>query len=269
MVKIRPFFIEGDLMSIIIIGVGGASGSGKTSVAVQLFNYYGPDKCTIISSDNYYKGKGSSPLEKRHEINFDHPDSIDFELLASHLRLLKLNHAVRIPTYDFSTSSRKEETLLITPKQIIIVEGILVLHPKEITDLLDTKIFVNAEPDICFIRRLERDMKDRGRTPTDVILQYKKTVKPMFEQFVGPCMDDADLVLENSTESSIGEKGVPFDMKPVTDFVSLSIAGPKYKAQQRFKLFSSSSSEVFSSSSSEDDIPSTFVNGKIAPLTLY
>ncbi|KTC66325.1 uridine kinase (plasmid) [Legionella adelaidensis] len=214
-------------MRIFVIGVAGASGSGKTTIAHKMCEHYGAD-CTIISSDNYYKGLGDFPLTQRHEFNFDHPNSIDFGLLADHLRRLKSGESVEIPLYDFETSSRRSETLTIEPTRIIIVEGILVLHPEELKRLFDATIFVNTSLDLCFIRRFQRDTSQRGRSPQDVIDQYLQTVRPMCEQFVIPCLQGATLILNND---------VKMDATPAIELVGSIIEGPQPISQQRFRLF--------------------------------
>ena len=190
-------------MNTNIIAIAGASGSGKTTIANEILKPYTSDQCTIISSDNYYKDLSHLSAEERDNINFDHPDSIDFQLLAAHINLLKQGKAVDIPTYDFATHMRQEQTLSIAPKPIIIIEGILILHPTCLKASYDIKLFVNTDQDICFIRRLERDVAERGRTMEQVIAQYQKHVKPMYEQFVAPCKHFANLVINNTTSFDI------------------------------------------------------------------
>ena len=224
-------------MKIKIIGVAGPSGSGKTTIAEDIHNHYGSEHCVTISSDNYYKDLGHISAEERPLINFDHPDSIDFELLANHIALLKQEQTVAIPTYDFTTHSRTEKTLTISPKPIIIVEGILALHPECLTSLYDTKIFVDTDPDICIIRRLERDVSERGRSMEQVIAQYKRHVKPMYEQFVAPCKDHANIVIENTDDHCATHEGVRFDISPLIAYLT---PASKATAPIRFNLFSKS-----------------------------
>jgi uridine kinase len=219
-------------MNITVIGVAGPSGSGKTTIANEIHEHYGSERCVTISSDNYYKDLSHLSAAEREKINFDHPDSIDFELLGQHLMLLKQEQMVEIPMYDFTTHSRTQQTLTISPKSIIIVEGILVLHPEFLVRLYDTKIFVHTDSDICFIRRLERDISERARTTENVIAQYKRDVKPMYDQFVAPCEARADIVIENSDDHFATHDGVRFDIAPVVACLSGE------STVNRFKLFS-------------------------------
>ena len=193
-------------MKTTIIAVSGPSGSGKTTIAREIDRHYGSDQCQIISSDNYYKDLRHLSTEERNNVNFDHPDSIDFELLAQHLQLLKRGKSIDMPIYDFATHTRQEQTLRVDPKAMIIIEGILILHPACLTSLYDTKLFVDTDSDMCLMRRLKRDMSERGRSMEDVFAQYTTHVKPMFEAFVAPCKAFADLVIHNTTS---------FDMAPL------------------------------------------------------
>ncbi|MFC3908334.1 uridine kinase [Legionella dresdenensis] len=223
-------------MQVTIIGIAGASGSGKTTIAKELCAHYGEENCTIISADNYYKGlslEGIPPEEQR-DVNWDHPDRIDFQLLAEHLSKLKSNETIQIPLYDFKTSSRMEETKEVKPKKFIIVEGILVLHPNCLAKLFNTKIFVKTDSDLCFIRRLERDTEERGFTPAEVVKQYKKSVKPMYKEYVKPSKKRADLIVENNKDFT---EHLHFDMTPITQAVEQ--AGT-HKKQKRYELFSKS-----------------------------
>lgn len=229
-------------MTVTVIGIGGASGSGKTTVAEELAAYYGPENCNLISIDRYYKNSSHIPLEER---NYDHPDSLDLELLARHLAFLKNENedenaekTVSIPTYDFNTHSRTEEVKKVSRKPIIIIEGILALHPKFLTDLYDTKIFVSTDLDICLARRIERDMKTRGRDPLDIIEQYKRDVRPMYKQYVAPCEDIADIIIENSDDNFKTPKGVSFDISELTKDLEAK-AKTKVEPPLRYKLFSS------------------------------
>ena len=151
--------------------------------------------------------------EERKKVNFDHPDSIDFDLLTSHLEALKKGQSVEIPTYDFSTHTRTKTTIHIDAKPVIIVEGILVLSPEKLAALFDFKMFVKTDLDLCLMRRIQRDVKERGRTMEGVIEQYKETVRPMFEIFVQPTAKKADLIVKNNLN------GLDIDMTPIIDFL--------------------------------------------------
>lgn len=227
-------------MKIKIIGVAGPSGSGKTTIAKEIHAHYGSQHCVTISSDNYYNDLRHISVEKRHLINFDHPDSIDFKLLAEHVALLKEGQTIAIPTYDFTTHARTEETLTISPKPIIIVEGILAQHPDFLACLYDTKIFVDTDPDICFIRRLERDTSERGRTMQQVITQYKRDVKPMYEQFVAPCRNRADIIIENSNNHCETSDGVRFEITELINYLSIRDKRTQTSAKVTLGLFAKS-----------------------------
>jgi uridine kinase len=233
-VMMPHFFGRGIRMKITVIGVAGPSGSGKTTIAKEIHEHYGSENCITISSDNYYQDLRHIPVEERRFLNFDHPNSIDFELLAQHLALLKQGQTVEIPTYDFTAHSRTEQTITVAPKSIIIVEGILAQHPEFLACLYDTKIFVDTDADICFIRRLERDVKERGRTMSQVIAQYKRDVKPMYEQFVAPCKNRANIIIENSDDNFATPEGVRFDISPLITYLTDE---SKANTQVRFKLF--------------------------------
>src|SRR3990167_6017301 len=224
-------------MKITVIGVAGPSGSGKTTIAREIHTHYKEENCLTISSDNYYKDLSHLTFEERQAIYFDHPDSIDFELLAVHIARLTQEQSVAIPTYDFSTHSRTERTLLVHPKPILIIEGILVHHPAYLARLYHIKIFVDTDPDICFIRRLERDVSERGRTMAQVITQYKRDVKPMYEQFVLPCRDRAEIIIENSSDTIATPAGVQFDIHPLITHLD---SETRSSGQARFRLFAHS-----------------------------
>lgn len=197
----------------LFVGMAGPSGAGKTTVAKKIQEHYGDDSCVIISSDNYYKDLRHLPREERSKVNFDHPDSIDFDLLTIHLNTLKMGLPVDIPTYDFSTHSRCNGTKRIDPKSIIIVEGILVLFPEKLAALFDIKAFVKTDLDLCLIRRIQRDVRERARTVDSVIEQYKATVRPMYVEFVEPTSKTADLIVKNNLD------GLDIDIAPVIEFL--------------------------------------------------
>jgi uridine kinase len=182
-----------------IIAIAGASGSGKTTLSKALLSFYGEQHCEIISADNYYKDLSHLTAEQKNIVNFDHPDTIDFALLSEHLLKLKNNSSTHIPIYDFKTHTRTQNTLTLHPKKMVIIEGILVLHAPELAKLIDVKIFVKAHSDLALIRRIERDKEERGRKLSHGILQYKNTVRLMFEKFVHPSQASADIIVKNNS----------------------------------------------------------------------
>lgn len=181
--------------SPLVIGIAGGSGSGKTTLASLIIERVGKDKIAFLPHDAYYKDLSELPLNQRASINFDHPDSLDTNLLIKHILALKDNNRVDIPIYDFKTHSRTGKTIHIPPKPVIMVEGILIFGEPELRILLDVKIFVDTDPDIRFIRRLERDINERGRTTDSVVHQYLSTVRPMHLEFVEPSKRYADIIV--------------------------------------------------------------------------
>ncbi|MGN0010845.1 MAG: uridine kinase, partial [Marinilabiliaceae bacterium] len=168
---------------MLIIGVAGGSGSGKTTVVNKIVGGMDPKRVAVISQDNYYNDNRDLTLEQRRKINFDHPDAIEFPLLISHLRQLREGRPVNIPTYSFVVSTRLDETVRVEPRDVIIVEGILVLAIPELRDLMNIKVFVDADADDRLARRILRDVAERGRELTNVLHHYETTVKPMHLQF--------------------------------------------------------------------------------------
>jgi uridine kinase len=186
-----------------MIGIAGGTGSGKTTVARAIQDRVGKERIEWISHDSYYRNfEGLSP-EERHHINFDHPDSLETELLARHLDVLAKGAAVEVPIYDFTTHSRKDDTQRVEPRRVIIVEGILVLAEPELRKRIDIKLFVDTPADIRFMRRLVRDIKTRGRSMEAVIEQYTTTVRPMHEEFVEPSKRYADLIIPEGGENLV------------------------------------------------------------------
>lgn len=181
-------------MDRIIIGIAGGTGSGKTTVAKKLYQAFQKD-AVILSHDYYYKPHNDLSLEERRKLNYDHPDSLDTALLVEHLTDLKKGKSIMHPTYDFSNHSRSEIWERTDSAKLIIVEGILIFTEKALCDLCDIRLFVDTDADVRFIRRLRRDVRERGRTMESVISQYLKTVKPMHEQFVEPSKAKADLII--------------------------------------------------------------------------
>lgn len=177
----------------LIIGIAGPSAGGKTTVTKKIKEEFG-DKVEVLSFDDYYNNLSHLKFEERLHENFDHPDAFDTKLLINHLNKLIDGESINRPVYDFTAYTRLDETVLIVPKQIIVIEGLFALLHQEIRELLDIKIFVETDPDVCFIRRLKRDIRDRGRTQESVIEQYISTVKPMREAFIDPTKKYADIV---------------------------------------------------------------------------
>ncbi|ABY69400.1 uridine kinase [Actinobacillus pleuropneumoniae] len=191
----------------IVIAIAGASASGKSLIASTIYKELkeelNSDDIGIISEDAYYKDQTHLTMEERVKTNYDHPNSMDHHLLVEHLRQLKQGEAIEIPEYDYSEHNRKTTTKNFTPKKIIILEGILLLTDEEIRNEINVSIFVDAPLDICFIRRLQRDMLERGRTMDSVIAQYRKTVRPMFLQFIEPSKQYADIIVPKGGKNRI------------------------------------------------------------------
>ena len=185
---------EGPTQSI-IIGVAGGSGSGKTTVAEAILDRVGRDQIAYLQHDSYYRDRSDVPLEERANANFDHPDSLESELLAQHLSSLKAGDAVEVPTYDFTSHTRKTDTVRVEPRKVALVEGILIFAERVLRELMDIKIFVDTDADVRFIRRLQRDMAERDRTVESVIRQYTETVRPMHLEFVEPSKRYADVII--------------------------------------------------------------------------
>lgn len=187
----------------VIIGIAGGTGSGKTTVARAIYDRVGRDRIEWIAHDSYYRNFDALTPEERARINFDHPDSLETELLVRHLDVLAKGSSVDIPLYDFATHSRKSETQRIEPRRVIIVEGILVLAEAELRKRIDIKLFVDTPADIRFVRRLVRDIQSRGRSLDSVVQQYMTTVRPMHEEFVEPSKRYADLIIPEGGENQV------------------------------------------------------------------
>ncbi len=179
----------------IVVGVAGGSGSGKTTIAQTIYSQLGPENVAYIPHDAYYHDLSHLPFEERARRNFDHPDSLDTALLVEHIKQLKQGQPVEIPVYDFATHTRRPETRHVEPRPIILVEGILVFVEPALRDLMDIKIFVDTDADLRFIRRLLRDINERGRTMESVIEQYLSTVRAMHLEFVEPSKRYADIII--------------------------------------------------------------------------
>lgn len=179
----------------IIIGIAGASASGKSLLANTIVNELGSDQVVVISEDSYYKDHSNIPFEERAKINYDHPNSMDHELLFNHLQQLQEGKSVNIPIYNHSLHAREDSTRKIGQHSIIVLEGILLFVDQKLREMMDIRIFMEASLDICLMRRLKRDIKDRGRSLESVLKQYEETVRPMFLQFIEPTKRYADLIV--------------------------------------------------------------------------
>jgi uridine kinase len=185
----------GDTRRPIIIGVAGGSGSGKTTVVRAITRSLGSDQVAVIHHDSYYRDTSHLTPEERRQINYDHPDSLETSLLVQHLAELRQGRAVAVPVYDFAEHSRLERRELVEPRKVIIVDGLLILWDRELRELMDIKVYVDTDADLRFIRRLERDISERGRSAESVIRQYTHTVRPMHLEFVEPSKRYADIIL--------------------------------------------------------------------------
>ena len=182
-------------MALFVIGVAGGSGSGKTTVVRRIVDSLGPEHVTLLDHDRYYRDRNDLRLEERAALNYDHPDALETDLLVQHVRELKSGRSVNVPQYDFTRHARLTETETFQPRRALIVEGILVFTDAALRDLMDIKVFVDTDSDTRFIRRLQRDVADRGRTMDSVIDQYQSTVKPMHLEFVEPSKRYADVII--------------------------------------------------------------------------
>ena len=182
-------------MSSFVIGVAGGSGSGKTTVVRRIVDSLGPEHVTLLDHDRYYRDRNDLRLEERAALNYDHPDSLETDLMVQHMRRLKAGQAVEAPRYDFTRHARLTEKDTVQPRRALIVEGILILTDAALRELMDIKVFVDTDSDTRFIRRLQRDVAERGRTMESVIDQYQSTVKPMHREFVEPSKRYADVII--------------------------------------------------------------------------
>ena len=190
------------MSEVIVIGIAGGTGSGKTTITRKIIQRFGDDVC-VVHHDSYYKAHHDMPFEERCRLNYDHPNAFDTDLLIEAVRELKAGRAVSCPVYDYSIHDRSDETVTVTPAKVVIVEGILIYENKELCDLMDIKIFVDADADERILRRIIRDVRDRGRSLDSVITQYLTTVKPMHEQFVEPSKKNADIIIPRGGHNSV------------------------------------------------------------------
>ena len=186
-----------------IIGIAGGTGSGKTTVVRKIKERLPMEEVGIISQDSYYKDSSHIPPEERQKINFDEPAAFDWDLLITHLKALKAGKAVEMPTYDYITSTRQKETVHFTPKEVVLVEGILVLSDRRLGHMLDIKVFVDADSDDRLIRVISRDCIERGRTPQSVIDRYEKVLKPMHQQHIEPAKRYADIIVPQGGHNEV------------------------------------------------------------------
>jgi uridine kinase len=188
---------------MLIIGIAGGTGSGKTTVVQQIIDQLPECDVAVISQDSYYKDTSHLTMEDRVQINFDHPNSIDFALLEQHLKDLKAGKSIDQPVYSFIDHNRTGETLKTEPKRVIIVEGILILTHLEVRDLFDIKIYVHADSDERLIRRLKRDIAERGRNLEEVLTRYQTTLKPMHQEFIDPTKEFADIIIPTNRYNTV------------------------------------------------------------------
>ncbi len=188
---------------MLVIGIAGGTGSGKTTVVNQIINELPENEVCVISQDSYYKSTDSLTYEERIKINFDHPRAIDFELLEKHITELKKGEIIQQPVYSFVTHNRTKDYIETHPRKVVIIEGILIFNNKKLLDLFDIKIFVHADADERLIRRVRRDIKERGRDIDEVLDRYKNTLKPMHQQFIEPTKSFADIIIPNDRYNTV------------------------------------------------------------------
>lgn len=188
---------------MLIIGIAGGTGSGKTTVVNQILHELPPDEVCVISQDSYYKETVDLSYEDRTKINFDHPNAIDFDLLVEHVAELRKGNVIEQPVYSFIAHNRTKDTHKTHPKNVIIVEGILIFNSKALRDLFDIKVFVHADADERLIRRVRRDIEERGRDINEVLGRYQSTLKPMHQQFIEPSKTFADIIIPNDRYNTV------------------------------------------------------------------
>ena len=187
---------------VMVIGIAGGTGSGKTTITRKLMQRFGHE-VSVIYHDNYYKAHHNMPYEERAKLNYDQPDAFDTDQLIEAVRALKKGRSVVCPVYDYSIHDRSEKTITVKPARVIIVEGILIFENKELCSLLDIKVFVDADADVRILRRIVRDVRDRGRSLESVVNQYLSTVKPMHEKYVEPSKRNADIIVPEGGHNKV------------------------------------------------------------------
>ena len=188
---------------MLIIGIAGGTGSGKTTVVNQIIKQLPTDEVCVISQDSYYNATDNLPYDERSKINFDHPRAIDFDLIIKHLKELKAGKTIDQPVYSFVSHNRTTDVIKTHPRKVVIVEGILIFNNEELRDLFDIKIFVHADTDERLIRRVRRDINERGRDVNEVLSRYQDTLKPMHQQFIEPTKNFADLIIPNDRHNNV------------------------------------------------------------------
>ncbi len=186
-----------------IIGICGGTGSGKTTIARKIVDTVGAREVVLIEQDSYYRNLADLPLDERHQANFDHPDAIDSDLLVNHIKRLRLGDPIEMPIYDMVTHTRRDETEHINPKPVVIIEGILIFAEPRVLDLLDFRVFVDTPDDIRLMRRLRRDINERGRSFERTLDQYERTIRPMHFEFVEPSKRHADVIIPEGAQTGI------------------------------------------------------------------
>jgi len=178
-----------------VIGVAGGSGSGKSTVSRQVLASFGDDMVSVVMQDDYYRDQSDLTPEVRRKQNYDHPDAFDWPLLVQHVQALRNGETIAMPVYDFTIDNRSNQTITVTPAPVIVIEGLFALYDADLRDMMSLKIFVDTAPDVRFIRRMQRDITDRGRSVESIVGQYLETVRPMHKQFIEPTKRHADVIL--------------------------------------------------------------------------
>lgn len=189
-------------MDMLVIGIAGGTGSGKTTITKKIIKEFGGD-VSVIYHDNYYKAHNDMSLAERSKLNYDHPNAFDTDLMLEQLKALRRGETIQCPVYDYSIHNRTDKTVTIRPSKVLIIEGILIFADKRLCDLMDIKIYVDTDSDVRILRRIVRDVRDRGRSLESVVNQYLSTVKPMHEQFVEPSKRNADIIIPEGGHNTV------------------------------------------------------------------
>ena len=202
---------------LITIGITGGTGSGKTTVAEAIVGALGPEGSVLLHQDSYYLDRSHLPVDARRRINFDHPEAFDWKLLKRQIAGLRSGRSIRKPIYDFRTHTRSPETVLVAPRPVLVVEGILVFDDPELRAMMDMKVFVDADADVRFIRRLQRDMRERARSLESVVEQYLDTVRPMHLQFIEPTKRYADIIIPEGGHNRVALEAIVARVRALSD----------------------------------------------------